>query len=118
MPSLGLWAAPEDSRFTEARLRLIIATLPSTIALNPLWTALLFVPFFQGGDFGEVPLSRLLFALGLQLSLSVIAGIIYWRNRLEIRDLAMLERQLIVVQAAISVSWGVICWLFSDPGHP
>src|SRR5215469_1387131 len=118
MPSLGLWAAPEDSRFTEARLRLIIATLPSTIALNPLWTALLFVPFLQSGDFGQVPLSHLFIALGLQLVLSLAAAIIYWRNRIEIRDLGVLERQLIFVQCAISISWGLVCWLFTDFGHP
>jgi two-component system cell cycle sensor histidine kinase PleC len=117
MPSLGLWAAPEDPRFIEARLRLIIATLPSTIALNPLWTLLLFVPFLQGGAFGRVPPSHLFTAVGLQLFISAITGIIYWRNRVGIRNVRLLERQLIVVQAAISVCWGVVCWLFSDPGH-
>jgi two-component system cell cycle sensor histidine kinase PleC len=119
MPSLGLWAAPEEPRFTEARLRLIIATLPSTIALNPLWTALLFVPFlYPGSAFGRVPLWHLFVALAMQLFLAALALAVYWRNRMAIRNVGALERQLLVLQTAISVCWGIVCWLFMDPGNP
>ena len=118
MRSLGLWAGPEEPRFTEARLRLITTTLPSTIALNPLWTALLFVPFLESGVFGRVPLSHLFIALALQCALSVPAALIYFRNRAGIRAVKAVERQLLLLQIAISVNWGIVCWLFSDPGQP
>ncbi|MEI9884897.1 MAG: ATP-binding protein [Rhizomicrobium sp.] len=114
----GLWDTPEESRFNQARLKLVVATLPSTIMLNPLWALALFLPFLGTRFFGSIPLWHVALGFGLHSLTSSAAALIYWRNRHGTSDWLGLERQLVALQFAISVAWGIVLWLFSDAGHP
>ncbi len=117
--SFRLWTSSEEARFTAARLKLVVDTLPSTIVLNPLWTLVLFVPpAATGGYFGTVPLWHIFAAFGLHALTSAAAAYIYRRNRAGLTDLGRLERQLVALQFAISATWGAVVWLLSDIGHP
>jgi two-component system cell cycle sensor histidine kinase PleC len=107
-----------EDRFTRARLKLVVETLPSTIVLNPLWTTVLFLPFLlTNGFFGHIAPWHLGVVLALHVAMSLWALLIYRRYRAGMLDTAALERRLIALQFAISVTWSAVVWLFHDPGN-
>jgi two-component system, cell cycle sensor histidine kinase PleC len=106
-----------ERRYLAARLELVVETLPSTIILNPLWTAVLFLPFLRAsGLFGRIPWPHMVIAVGLHTVLSGIAAVIWREARHGVRDLDYLRDRLVVLQLALSLVWGAVMWLFSDGG--
>ncbi len=113
--ALGL----KGARFTQARLRTIVAALPLTTGLNPIGTAVVFFPFFElQSIFGHLPWSRLVIALVLQCTAALWAFHLYRRNRIAIADPVRLEWQLGILQFSVSAAWGATIWLFWDPAAP
>ncbi|MBS0471449.1 MAG: HAMP domain-containing histidine kinase [Proteobacteria bacterium] len=111
----GLLLAAETPRFAEARLRLIIDTLPAAVVLNPLWTAILFLPFLSAPNvFGHVPVSHLIAATGLQLLLAIPSAALWLRLREGRRSLLPYRRRMLGLQIALSCGWGAMLWLFSS----
>ncbi|MEJ0026042.1 MAG: ATP-binding protein [Rhizomicrobium sp.] len=109
----------KGARFTQARLRTILAALPLSTGLNPIGTAVAFIPFLESQAlFGRLPWSHLVFALALQIVGALWAFGLYSRNRGAIADSSRLEQQLIVLQFAVSSAWGATIWLFWDPVSP
>src|ERR1700753_1372047 len=114
---LGLNPVPEERRYLKARMELVVETLPSTIVLNPLWTAILFLPFFRAsGLFGHVPVSHGLIAVGLHAVGSTLAALILLSVRRSTVGLGALRDRLVALQLFLSISWGAIIWLFCDGG--
>jgi two-component system cell cycle sensor histidine kinase PleC len=114
---LGLSSIPEERRYLRARLELVVETLPSTIVLNPLWTAILFVPFLRAsGLFGHVPLSHLAIAFGLHVLASAAAAAIWLDARKGAAGLDVLRNRVVALQLMLSTIWGAVLWLFSDGG--
>ena len=113
--ALGLSGA----RFTQARLRTIVAALPVTTGLNPIGTAVVFFPFLEAQSiFGHPPWTHLVAALALQIMAALWAFLLYRRNRDAIADARRLEWQLCMLQFAVSTAWGATIWLFWDAASP
>ncbi|MEI9993249.1 MAG: ATP-binding protein [Rhizomicrobium sp.] len=118
MRSFHLWTISEPPRVAEARLRLLVETLPSTIGLNPLWTIVLFLPLLRAsGLFGRVPLWHFFLAFALHAALSAAATAIWLRNRHRLRNPAALRWQLVALQFGIGVVWGTVLCLFNVRGN-
>ena len=108
----------EEPRYRTERLKQIVAALPPTIFINPLATLVLFMPFLLwGSTFGQVPLEHLGFALGMHALTSSMAFILWRRYRSGIADEPRAEMQLVVLQAAISIVWGIVGWLYWQDGN-
>jgi two-component system cell cycle sensor histidine kinase PleC len=109
----------KGARFTQARLRTIVAALPVTTGLNPIGTAVVFIPFFEAQSiFGHPPWSHLIAALALQIFAGGWAFLLYRRNRGVADYASRLEWQLGILQFAVSAAWGATVWLFWDPVSP
>jgi len=113
MNLLAFLSTREEPRYRTERLKQVVASLPPTIVINPLATAILFIPFlFWGNAFGHVPLSHLYVALALHVTLSTVTWLIWRRDRPAVGDEDRTEAQLIVLQLVLSAGWGTVGWLF------
>jgi two-component system, cell cycle sensor histidine kinase PleC len=121
MAALG--ASTEDDRdqhrWLQARVDLVVSSLPLTIVLNPIWAALSIIPLGgQFPSFGSVSLAVLGGIIGLHLFNSLVAsGVQHWA-----RTAAPSPRRamtvLLILQVWVSTSWGggvLMCW---DEGNP
>jgi two-component system cell cycle sensor histidine kinase PleC len=116
MRNFSWWSTREAPRFTEARLHLIVDTLPPSIILNPLWTAILYLPFASAPEiFGHIPLSHLAWAAGLHGALAVVIASLWWRLRDE-PNILPFGPVLFLLQFSLSCAWGAMLCLFCDGG--
>jgi len=106
---------PQDSdRWLKPRVDMVIASLPLTMVLNPIWAALTIIPL--GGAypaFGTVALEILFGVVALHVFNSCLAGAIYlWSKRTQSSDRKVFHA-LLSLQAWLSISWGagvLACW--------
>lgn len=107
-------------RELQARLQIVVDSLMATIVFNPLLTAICAPAFaIPGSPFGQVPLSRLALAIGLQLLSAAAALYLYRRyRRVELDKAVLVERLLIAGQILFSGAWGIIAFLWWLPGNP
>ncbi len=107
----------EDPRFKLERLKQVVAALPANVYVNPIWSALLFMPLLLWpATFGRVPVSHLLIAFCLHAVMSTHFFVLYNRYRKPIRDVDAAERVLVWSQLTVSGVWGVIGWLYWQSG--
>lgn len=106
-------------RALKPRVDLVLASLPLTMVLNPIWSALSIIPL--GGafpSFGVVPLEILIGVVTLHVLNSIIAGGVYlWAVRARPTP-ETIFRTLLALQLWLSVSWGagaLACW---EDGNP
>jgi len=111
--------AVEDPRFCEARIQLIINTLPATTHFNPVGVLIAAAALYIGGSaFGTVPLVNMVVAIGVQLITAVAARLLYKRHpQVEPGSAAGIRRELVVLQAVIGLSWGAVAWLLWREGN-
>lgn len=108
----------EDERFCEARLQLIINTLPATVFVNPIGVVIAAVALYNAQpDFGAVPLSHLAAALGAHLVASFLA-LLVWRAHpvVKTENIQRLRRLLVGLQFIIGLAWASVCWCFWSEG--
>lgn len=107
----------QDPRFCEARLQLIINTLPATIYFNPIGTAIASVALYLGGaQLGSIPLSRMVAAVGVQ-GIASLAAWVVWRRHPTAQNLAVVRPALIGLQVLIGLCWGAVGWLLWCEGN-
>lgn len=98
----------DPDRWLQARVDLIVATLPLTAVLNPVWAGLTIVPL--GGafpEFGVIPLTTLAAVVGLHLLNSVLATAFYlWAKRTKV-GVRRVFAAFLVLQLWVSMTWGV-----------
>ena len=120
-PEMNLLASittPEEPRFRTERLKQIVASLPPTIIINPLAILVLFIPFcFWGNAFGHISPDRLVMAAGVHAGLSTLAWLFWRRDKPGIADEARTEKQILVLQCALSAAWGATAWLYWQDGN-
>jgi two-component system cell cycle sensor histidine kinase PleC len=109
----------EEARMARARIELAIATLPLAIWVNPAWAALAALPFIGLFPvFGNVAWWRIALVLSLHVANSFAAAAIYREARRGAETEPQLWfRHMIAYQAAMSVEWGLLIWLFWVPGN-
>jgi len=110
----------EDVRYCQARLRLLIDTMPETAYFNPTGMAVICAAFYVGrADLGDLPLWRMATAVGLQLVAAAAAFLIWRRFRTVPREsTSTVRRWLIAVQILIGLSWSGGAWLLWLNGNP
>jgi two-component system, cell cycle sensor histidine kinase PleC len=107
----------QDPRFCEARLQLIINTLPATIYFNPAGTVIAGAALYLGGaDLGSVPFSRMVAAVGVQCIASLGAWIV-WRRHPTAQNVAVVRPALITLQVLIGLCWSTVGWLLWCEGN-
>lgn len=104
-----------DDRWLQARLDLVVASLPIGAVLNPIWAALFMIPF--GGvfpAFGVIPISSLLTVVACHFCTSTIAVAIHsWRGTKSLPPRRLLA-VLLGFQACAGTAWAltaVLCWV-------
>lgn len=107
----------QDPRFCEARLQLILNTLPATFYFNPIGTAIAAVALYLGGtELGSVSFSHVVAAVAVQCIASVAARIV-WRRHPKALDVAAVRPELIALQVLIGLCWSTVGWLLWRDGN-
>jgi Signal transduction histidine kinase len=109
----------EDLRYCQARLKIILDTLPVTILLNPLAVILTVAAMALCCiQQGFITADRIAIAIGAQVCVSVMALAVYrrWRNP-GLSDVTAARRTLIVLQGFIGLCWGVVGWCLWKNGN-
>jgi two-component system, cell cycle sensor histidine kinase PleC len=107
----------QDPRFCEARLQLILNTLPATIYFNPTGAAIAAAALCLGGTtLGPVPLSHMAAAVGIQCVAS-LAAFIVWRRHPTAQNVAAVRPALIGLQVLIGLCWSAVGWLLWCEGN-
>ena len=108
----------DDLRYQQARLALIVSSLPASIVFSPIMTLLAASAFLiNPATFGAVSLRQIALALAAQLVNSATAWTILRRNRDRTRPPQTMQRELIGVQVVYALCWGVVCWIFWRDGN-
>jgi two-component system cell cycle sensor histidine kinase PleC len=111
--SLEVEGPQEDLRDLDARLKQIVASLPSSTIYNPLLTVMAAIPFIFGPDtFGRVSWLAIAAALAIQLVTAAVGRIVYVANRDTVRDPHTKQRELVAYQALYSAGCGAMSWCF------
>ncbi|MFM9864032.1 MAG: sensor histidine kinase, partial [Micropepsaceae bacterium] len=102
-------------RWLKARLDLVVASMPVSAVLNPIWAALFLIPF--GGAFpafGVVPMAALLAIVAVHMVISMLAGVIaHWAPKRNPPS-ATLFTVLFAFQAITAAAWAMtayLCWV-------
>jgi two-component system, cell cycle sensor histidine kinase PleC len=109
----------EDARHCEARLRLLVDTLPVTIYFNPIGVAIACLALWFGrAQFGDVALWRMVAVVGLQCIAST-GAYVAWRlyRLLNSESVARVRRGLIALQMVVGLCWGGAAWLLWIEGN-
>jgi two-component system cell cycle sensor histidine kinase PleC len=109
----------EDSRFCEARLRLLIETLPVTVYFNPTGVLIACVALWMGrSEFGDLPFWRMALAVAVQ-GLAGAGAYLAWRRypTVDVRNVEQARRALTALQAGIGLCWGVVGWALWIEGN-
>ncbi len=109
----------DDPRYCEARLQIIINTLPATTYFNPLGVVIASLALYTGGSaFGGVSLAHMLAAVGTQ-GIASAAAHMAWRRHPAVPHTGVNEvrRELVALQALIGLCWGAVAWLFWREGN-
>lgn len=108
----------DADRWLQARVDLIVATLPLTAVLNPVWAGLTIVPL--GGvfpEFGVIPLPTLAAVVGMHLLNSVLATAFYlWAKRTKV-GVRRVFAAFLVLQLWVSLTWGAGVLLSWEEGN-
>jgi two-component system cell cycle sensor histidine kinase PleC len=102
----------EDARHWQARLNLLVETLPATVWFNPIGVAIACVAlWFAQAELGEVPLWRMVLAVAFQCMASAGAYITYrFHPKVTLDNIAPVRRALITLQAMIGMCWAGVAW--------
>jgi two-component system cell cycle sensor histidine kinase PleC len=108
-------------RWLKARLDLVVASMPISAVLNPIWAALFLIPFGGGFPaFGIVPLPWLFMIVGIHVATSIVAGAIaHWAPKANMPP-ARLYAMLLAFQIATTLAWAAtaaICWIDSNDAN-
>ncbi len=108
----------DEDRWLQARVDLIVATLPLTAVLNPVWAGLTIIPLGGGfPEFGVIPLSTLAAVVGLHLLNSVFATVFYlWAKRTSV-GVRHVFAAFLVLQLWVSMTWGMGVLLSWEEGN-
>lgn len=111
-------AKHDEDRWLQARVDLIVATLPLTAVLNPAWAGLTIIPLGGGfPEFGVIPLKTLGAVVGLHLLNSVFATAFYiWAKRTKV-GVRRVFAAFLVLQLWVSMTWGVGVLLSWEEGN-
>lgn len=98
----------DDDRWLQARVDLIVATLPLTAVLNPVWAGLTIIPLGGGfPEFGIIPLSTLAAVVALHLLNSAFATAFYlWAKRTKV-GVRRVFAAFLILQLWVSMTWGI-----------
>jgi two-component system, cell cycle sensor histidine kinase PleC len=109
-----------DVRYCQARLGLLIETLPATVWFNPGGVVIVCAALWLGrAEFGDLPFGRMAAAIGVQMLASVAAFIAARRHRsVSCEGVPYVRRELIALQAVIGLCWGAIAWALWLEGNP
>jgi two-component system cell cycle sensor histidine kinase PleC len=109
----------EDTRFTQARLQLVIDTLPATTYFNPIGVAVVALALYAGrAEFGNLPVANMFAAVCVHVLSSICVFAAWWRHRkVLLQDTAMANWELLIIQAVIGLSWGAAGWLLWVEGN-
>ncbi len=109
----------DDPRYCEARLQIIINTLPATTYFNPLGVLIASLALYAGGSaFGNVSLTHMIAAVGVQGVASAAAYIAWCRHpAVPHEGVNGVRRELVALQALIGLCWGAVAWLFWREGN-
>ncbi len=109
----------EDARYCEARLRLLVDTLPVTIYFNPIGVAIACIALWFGrAELGDVPFGQMVAAVGLQC-IAGVAVYVAWRlyRSLNCESVTRARKGLIALQMVIGLGWGGVAWLLWIEGN-
>jgi two-component system cell cycle sensor histidine kinase PleC len=109
----------DDARYCQARLGLLIETLPATIWFNPTGVAIACAALWFGrAEFGDLPLWRMAVAVGAQYAASFAALLVHRIYPTVTCDsVSRLRRALVLLQAMIGLAWGVVAWALWIDGN-
>jgi two-component system cell cycle sensor histidine kinase PleC len=109
----------EDARYCQARLGLLIETLPVTVWFNPVGVAIACAALWFGrSDFGDLPFWRMVVAVGAQCVASIAAAIAFRvYPTVSCDGVARVRRGLITLQALIGFGWGGVIWALWVEGN-
>ncbi len=105
----------DDDRWLQARLDLVVASLPIGAVLNPIWAALFMIPF--GGAFpvfGVIPVPTLLTLVAFHFCSSAIAIAIHSRPGAKGSSPRRLLAVLLGFQTFAGAAWSLtaaLCWV-------
>jgi two-component system cell cycle sensor histidine kinase PleC len=113
-------ARKEDVRYCAARLGLLIETLPATMWFNPGGIVIACAALWLGrAEFGDLPLSRMAIAIGIQMIASAVTFMIARRYPLaSSKNVFGVRRGLVALQAVIGLCWGGVAWALWLEGSP
>ncbi|NIJ46766.1 sensor histidine kinase [Rhizomicrobium electricum] len=102
----------EDARYCQARLRLLIETLPVTIWFNPVGVAIACAALWFGrSDFGDLPAWRMALAVGCQCVASASAAVAFrLYPTVSCESVSRVRRALVALQVMIGLAWGGVVW--------
>lgn len=110
----------EDARYCQARLGLLIETLPVTVWFNPIGVAIACAMLWFGrSEFGDLPFWRMVAAVGAQCLASAgaaFAARLY--PTVSCDSVGRVRRALITLQVFIGLGWGGVIWALWSEGNP
>jgi len=111
---LNVLRAPtgNDARACEARLQLVIDTLPLTIVANPGAVVVACMALYFGrADLGVLPWWQMAAAFAVQVIASV-GVLLVWRSHPSVHGHALpqVRRRLMLMQTLVGLSWGGVAW--------
>lgn len=111
--------AKEDVRHCQARLKLLVETLPATVYFNPIGVAIACAALWFGqAEFGTLPLSRMILAVGAQ-TIASAGAYIAWRlyPSVDCDKVVEVRRALVALQVTIGTCWGAVAWALWVEGN-
>jgi two-component system cell cycle sensor histidine kinase PleC len=102
----------DDARYCDARLRLLVETLPATVWFNPSGVLITCLALWLGrAEFGDLPLWRMGVAVAIQMIAACGAFVAARRfPTVSQRGVARTRRGLIALQIVIGLCWGGVAW--------
>jgi two-component system cell cycle sensor histidine kinase PleC len=113
-------AQADDRRVLLARTKLVVGTLPVSIAFNPTLSVLVAVAMLAPrSPFGPMSPGTIAAMIAVHLASSALAwGVGHRRGEITLENLSRVRLQLLALQAAFSGGWAVTAWLCWVPGNP